>query len=136
MQSGYCLGHRGNRLCIRHTAPTIDRCDAPGRPVELSLGVAYGSAPRAVQSILFDVARRIAGISSDPAPVVLFMGFGESSLDFCVRAWTDSFDQAQAIRSELAIAIHDALQAAGIDIPFPQRDVYIRSIEPGIISPL
>ena len=81
MQSGYCLGHRGNRLCT--------------------------SSHRA-----------------------------ESSLDFCVRAWTDSFDQAQAIRSELAIEIHDALQAAGIDIPFPQRDVHIRSIEPGIIRPL
>ena len=106
------------------------------RRIELSLGVAYGSAPRAVQAILFDVARGIAGVCDDPAPVVLFMGFGESSLDFCVRAWTDSFDQAQAIRSELAIAIHDALHAAGIDIPFPQRDVYIRSIEPGIISPL
>lgn len=105
------------------------------RRIELSLGVAYGSAPRAVQAILYDVARRIEGVSDDPLPVVLFMGFGESSLDFCVRAWTDSFDQAQSIRSEMAIEIHDALRGAGIGVPIPQRDLRIRSIEPGAIRP-
>ena len=105
------------------------------RRIEVPIGVAYGSALRAVQSLLLDVARRVPGISRDPEPVALFMGFGESSLDFCVRAWIDNFDQSASVRSELAIEIHDALQAAGIGIPFPQRDLNIRSFDTAISTP-
>ena len=64
------------------------------------------------------------------------MGFGESSLDFSVRAWTDDFDQWLAIRSEMAIEIHRALSEAGIEIPFPQRDLHLRSLAPGLESKL
>ncbi len=104
------------------------------RRIEVPIGVAYGSALRAVQSLLLGVARRVPGISRDPEPVALFMGFGESSLDFCVRAWIDDFDQSASVRSELAIEMHDALQGAGIGIPFPQRDVHIRSFDTGIAT--
>ena len=100
------------------------------RRIEIPIGVAYGSSPRAVQSLLLEVAESIPGVCCDPAPVVLFMGFGESSLDFSVRAWTDDFDQWMAIRSEMAIEIHRALSAAGVEIPFPQRDLHLRSLAP------
>ena len=98
------------------------------RRIEIPVGVAYGSVPRTVQSLLLEVASNIPGVCRDPVPAVLFMGFGESSLDFSVRAWTDDFDQWLAIRSEMAIEIHRALCEAGIDIPFPQRDVHLRSV--------
>ena len=104
------------------------------RRIELSLGVAYGSSPQQVLTILGEVASHTAGVSLDPPPVALFIDFGESALNFSVRAWTESFDQAQSIRSEMAVAIYAALRAAGIGIPFPQRDLHLRSVEPGIIS--
>ena len=100
------------------------------RRIEIPIGVAYGSSPRAVQSLLQEVAEKTPGVCRDPLPAVLFMGFGESSLDFSVRAWTDDFDQWLAIRSEMAIEIHRALSEAGIEIPFPQRDLHLRSLAP------
>jgi small-conductance mechanosensitive channel len=62
---------------------------------------------------------------------VLFSGFGESSLDFIIRAWTARIDDAALLRSELGLAIHDALAQAGIEIPFPQRDLRLRDWPPG-----
>ena len=106
------------------------------RRIEIPIGVAYGSTPRTVQSLLLEVAEKIPGVCRDPLPAVLFMGFGESSLDFSVRAWTDDFDQWLAIRSEMAIEIHRALSEAGIEIPFPQRDLHLRSLAPELESKL
>ena len=64
------------------------------------------------------------------------MGFGASSLDFSVRAWTDNYDDAIFVRSALAVNIHAALTEAGIAIPFPQRDLHLRSVDPEILSQL
>jgi small-conductance mechanosensitive channel len=55
-------------------------------------------------------------------------GFGPSSIDFSVRAWTYEFDQWVAIRTDLGVRVHDALRAAGIAIPFPQQDVHLRTV--------
>ena len=104
------------------------------RRIEVPVGVAYGCAPRDVQALLLEVANKIRGISFDPPPSVLFTGFGESSLNFVVRVWTDDFDLGGDIGSEMALEIHAALQAAGIEIPFPQRDLHIRSVDAGVVS--
>ena len=53
------------------------------------------------------------------------MSYGDSSINFELRAWTDQFYNWQDIRSELAVAIYDAVYAAGMTFPFPQRDVNI-----------
>jgi small-conductance mechanosensitive channel len=53
----------------------------------------------------------------------LFTGFGDSSINFELRAWTDQFDDWPQIRSELAVAVFDAVRAAGMTFPFPQREV-------------
>ena len=58
-----------------------------------------------------------------PAPRAFFTGFGDSAINFELRAWTDQFDQWFQIRSELATAVYDAVQAVGISIAFPQREV-------------
>jgi small-conductance mechanosensitive channel len=60
---------------------------------------------------------------------VLFSGFGESSLDFELRAWTALFDNWVVTQSQLGVAVARALEEAGIEIPFPQRDVHLRSAE-------
>jgi small-conductance mechanosensitive channel len=66
----------------------------------------------------------------DPAPLVLLRAFGESSLDFELRIWTARPERMLATRSELSVAIHAALAAAGIEIPFPQRDLRLVAVEP------
>jgi small-conductance mechanosensitive channel len=61
----------------------------------------------------------------NPPPKCLFTGYGESSINFELRAWTDQFDNWGAIRSELASAVYDAVYAAGMSFPFPQREVRV-----------
>ena len=100
------------------------------RRVELKVGVAYGSDPARVLALLRNTAGTIERAAALPDPVVFFTGFGDSSLDFVIYTWTDRMEQALAIRSELGLAVHRALSDAGIEIPFPQRDVHVRSIEP------
>lgn len=98
------------------------------RRIDANVGVAYGSDPRQVIALLDAVARQTPGIDADPAPVVLFMGFGESAMNFSLRAWTTDFDRWIDIRSDLYTNLYDALRQAGIDIPFPQQDVHLASV--------
>lgn len=101
------------------------------RRIEIDVGVAYGSDPTRVQEILLEVAKGHPEVLADPEPLALFEGFGESSLDFSLRCWTAGFDRFLAIRSEIRTGIHAALRNAGIAIPFPQRDLHIKSVAPG-----
>jgi potassium-dependent mechanosensitive channel len=104
------------------------------RRLEILVGVAYGTKPRKVLEVLANVAKADERVLENPAPSVLFLGFGESSLDFSLRAWTDDFDNFLAIKSDLTLAVHDALYAADIEIPFPQRDLHLRSVDPGAVA--
>ena len=105
------------------------------RRFDLPVGVAYGSDPAAVAALLAQVANATEGVLRQPAPTVLFTGFGASSLDFSVRGWA-TFDEYVFVRSRMALAVHAALKEAGIEIPFPQRDLHLRSIEPGLFDRL
>jgi small-conductance mechanosensitive channel len=98
------------------------------RRLEIPVGVAYGSDPKRVMAVLLEVMEANPGILPDPEPYVLFTGFGDSSLNFEGRAWTDEFDLFQRVRSELCVGFEEALRQAGIQIPFPQRDLHIRSL--------
>jgi len=95
------------------------------RRVDVAVGVAYGSDPEKVLALLRAVAGAHGYIVEVPKPVALFIGFGDSALNFELRAWTDHFDQWVATRSELAVAIHAKLDEAGINVPFPQRDINV-----------
>ncbi len=95
------------------------------RRIDISVGVAYGTDPERVLELLRSVARGHKAVASSPEAVALFMGFGDSSLDFQLRVWTDRFESWVQIRSELTVGIHTALRDAGITIPFPQRDVHL-----------
>ena len=101
------------------------------RRIEVKVGVAYGSDPRRVLPLLIAAAQAQADVVASPAPDALFVGFGESSLDFSVGFWGD-FEKADTIRSGVAVAVHDALVSAGISIPFPQRDVHVKSADPAL----
>jgi small-conductance mechanosensitive channel len=98
------------------------------RRLDVNVGVAYGTDPRRVLELLLEVARTTEGVASQPDPVAVFVGFGASSLDFSLRAWTDNFAEWVKIRSELTVRVSEAIVAAGIEIPFPQQDLHLRSV--------
>jgi potassium efflux system protein len=94
------------------------------RRVTLEVGVAYSADPRSVLEILRSVASAHPQAVADPAPLALCTGFGDSALKFELRVFT-RVDHAPSFLSDLAIAVHAALSAAKIEIPFPQRDVHV-----------
>ncbi len=114
-----------NEKLINWTLSDMDR------RIDVNVGVAYGSDPRKVLELLMEVTVGTEGITTEPAPTVLFVGFGASSLDFSIRSWTNNFGDWVKIRSNLTVRVHDALMAAGIEIPFPQQDLHVRSVAPG-----
>jgi small-conductance mechanosensitive channel len=99
----------------------------PVRRVSLPVGVAYGTPPQRVLDLLMGVARAHPEVLDAPQPEALFRGFGESSLDFELRIWTDG-RLLYRVQSDIAVAVYDALEQAGIAIPFPQRDLHLRSV--------
>jgi small-conductance mechanosensitive channel len=104
------------------------------RRIEIPVGVAYGSRPERVMAVLLEVAKAHPHILPGPEPETLFTGFGDSSLDFELRAWTNQFDSFLRVRSDLCVGIEAALAEAGITIPFPQRDLHIKTGDPGFSS--
>jgi potassium-dependent mechanosensitive channel len=95
------------------------------RRIDLPVGVSYDSVPNEVKKVLEAVALAHPQILRDPAPQALFMGYGDSSLNFELRAWTARFDDWWQIRSDLVAAVYDAVRKAGMAFPFPQREVRI-----------
>ncbi len=98
------------------------------RRIELAVGVAYGTDPQKVLEILNAVARADSRVFATPEPYALFLGFGESSLDFSLRYWTH-YDTWLEVASDITVAANTALKEAGIEIPFPQRDLHVRSVD-------
>lgn len=94
---------------------------------DIYVGVAYGSDPQQVMKIISKVANDHPEVQKIPAPWALFDGFGDSALNFRIRIWT-TMDTGMTTKSDVTVAIYDALQKAGISIPFPQRDLYIKSL--------
>jgi len=99
------------------------------RRVDLNVGVAYDADPERVLEILRGVAKAHPKALAEPAPLALCTGFGDSALKFVLRVWTARFEEVESVQSQLAVGVHAALTAAKIEIPFPQRDLHIRSIE-------
>ncbi|HEX6278855.1 MAG TPA: mechanosensitive ion channel domain-containing protein [Pyrinomonadaceae bacterium] len=97
------------------------------RRLDVPVGVAYGTDPKLVIGLLTDVAIQNPGIMDEPKPRALFVGMGESSLDFELRGWTEDEDWV-TVKSELVTEVHAALTNAGIEIPFPQRDLNLRGV--------
>jgi small conductance mechanosensitive channel len=96
------------------------------RRVEMSVGVAYGTDLQKVRNVILDTLAVDERILSDPEPVVKFVNFGDSSLDLIVRCWT-SVDNFWPVYWDNMEAINNAFNANGIEIPFPQRDLHIKS---------
>ena len=94
--------------------------------VIVKVGVGYDSDPDAVRKILLACADEHPHVLKIPAASALFLAFGESALQFELRAYVDNVDAALGTRSDLNLAILRRFRAAGIVIPYPQREVRIR----------
>jgi potassium efflux system protein len=96
--------------------------------VEVRVGVAYGSdVPRALE-LLRRVALENEHVLREPRPEAWFLGFGESSLDLELRAFSPDVARLIPIRHALHLAIDRAFREAGIEIAFPQRDIHVRTL--------
>ncbi len=99
----------------------------PQRRHEVLVGVAYGSDVEKVKQILEEQLHQHKDILKDPEPSVLFVNMGDSSLDFRLLFWISKVKEGVAIKSDVTQMIYAALTQAGIQIPFPQRDIHIIS---------
>lgn len=102
--------------------------DLRGR-VKLRVGVAYGSDVELVRDVLIDVAKRHPEVITNntaPYPAVYFQTFGDSSLDFDLFCHIRNVDKRLGVYSDLHFEIYRAFKENGIEIPFPQRDVYLK----------
>lgn len=106
------------------------------RRVEVLVGVAYGTDPGKVLQILNEVVTDEEDILREPAPLALFTGFGESSLDFRLLFWIPKAENRFVIQSNVNVAVNNAIKEAGIEIPFPQRDLHLRSVDGSVLSGL
>jgi small-conductance mechanosensitive channel len=92
------------------------------------VGVSYSSDAEEVKKLLFEVAAEEPGVLKEPPPEVLFSEYAESSLNFNLLVWTREFiTRPPVLRSRLNFAIQKKFREHGIQIPFPQRDLHIKS---------
>lgn len=98
----------------------------------VTVNVAYGSDTAVVKEILEHAAGEHPRILDTPQPFVRFLEFGDSSLNFEILFWSRDFIRVENIKSDLRFAIDSAFRARGIEIPFPQRDLWIRGGLPGM----
>lgn len=92
------------------------------------VSVSYKEDPRIVRKILLEVAEENSGVLKKPPTMVLFDEFGDSSLNFHLRVWTTEYiNRPNILKSQLYFAIFKKFKEAGIEIPFPQRDLNLKS---------
>ncbi|NER37848.1 MAG: mechanosensitive ion channel [Oscillatoria sp. SIO1A7] len=99
----------------------------PVSRLHIPVGVAYGCDTKVVQATLLEAAKEHPDLLKFPAPRVMFKGFGDSSLDFELLVWSRQPEKQYWIKSDLRFLIDDLLRQQEIEIPFPQRDLHVRS---------
>ncbi|MBE9137630.1 mechanosensitive ion channel [Nodosilinea sp. LEGE 07088] len=101
--------------------------DNPVSRIRLPVGVSYSADPQQVKLALLEACKKNQEILSAPAPQVFFKGFGDSALEFQLLVWIAQPNRQFVIKSDLYFAIEASLHQYGIEVPFPQRDLHIRS---------
>jgi small-conductance mechanosensitive channel len=118
-----------NNIIMNHAYP-----DANLR-VDLPVGIAYGSDIRQAKAVLLSAIRRVEGVHRERQPDVIVTAFGPSSIDLEMRCWINAYADKPRMIDRINEAAYNALNAAGIEIPFPQRTVWHR-VEPSAASSL
>lgn len=104
--------------------PIVNLTARAMRRADIAVGIDYGdSIPRA-RAVLLRIAEAEDGVLENPAPSVLVTNLGDSSVDLVLRIWAKT-PELQATRSNLLEAIHHEFGQAGINIPYPRRDLHV-----------
>ena len=103
--------------------------------ISVPIGVSYNSDVDLVTDTLLRAAEGITHVLAEPKPGVQFLGFGESSLDFRLLVWTDRPRRHPQIKSDVNYRIWRLFKEAGIEIPFPQRDLNLRGASLRLAAP-
>ncbi|MGD0930880.1 MAG: mechanosensitive ion channel domain-containing protein [Candidatus Korobacteraceae bacterium] len=99
------------------------------RRVDLPVGVAYGSDVKLVCTLLNQAATAHEDVLTSPSPAVFFKEFADSSLNFEAQFWVMQESNTVKVKSEVALEVMRLLDEAGIEIPFPQRDLRLRAVD-------
>ena len=117
-----------NSTLITGTVKNWTHSDKMGR-LSIPVGVTYNCDPEQVQALLLECAADHTMVLRAPEPYVYFKDFGASSLDFELRCYIIDVDNLLTVSSDLRYAIFKSLKEAGIEIPFPQRDVNFKDMD-------
>ncbi len=98
--------------------------------VVVPVGVAYGSDTQATEKLLLKIARENLMVLTQPEPSALFLGFGDNSLNFELRAFVRGSGNRLSVIHQLHLAIEREFRNAGINIAFPQRDIHLDTTGP------
>jgi small-conductance mechanosensitive channel len=100
---------------------------------KIPIGVSYNSDIREAINICSEAALENSRVLDTPSPICLLKGFGDSSVDLEVRFWVvDPQNGLTNVKSEILLDIWDRFNANGIEIPFPQRDIHLKTVIPEI----
>ncbi|WP_292462868.1 mechanosensitive ion channel family protein [Methanolobus sp.] len=107
-------------------SPIINATRMPIRRVSVDVGISYGTDIGRAVNVALELIKGHPKVLGTPAPAVVTTELADSSVNLQLRAWTNTPD-LWSVKDDLTIAIYDAFNREGINIPFPQMDVYIRS---------
>lgn len=108
----------------------------PVTRIIIPVGIAYGSDTELARKLLLKIAGDSQYVLEKPEPRALFMGFGDNSLNFELRAYLGDINSILSARSDIHFRIDREFRAAGIEIAFPQRDLHVRSVDASIMRHL
>ncbi len=92
------------------------------------VGVSYKEDPARIRKLLLEVVAENSGVLNSPKPYVLFEAYGDSSLNFILQVWTSTYtDRPNILKSELYYEIFAKFKENNVEIPFPQRDIHLKS---------
>jgi small-conductance mechanosensitive channel len=125
-----------NELLITERVENWSHTDNNVR-VRIQVGVSYSSDPRRAVALMLEAADECPRVLANPRPNALVTGFGDSSVDLELRAWiNDPIEGVGNMRSDVLLRIWDKFHDNGIEIPFPQRDVHVKSMPSGGPAPV